>query len=196
MDRALLERMVGAVVLVLLLVVFAPMLLDGSDSDAPDQPGKPDASGSSKRTEVIVLNNSALKAAKPAAQQKPARPVPKITAKPAGETAVKPKRPSPKPVTAKATATPEKISSQPPAEGFAVQLASFSSRDNATAFASKTGGRGYRVFVIKGAGPSGAVYRVYVGPEKTRPAAETLAAKLAKEGESVLVVDLTGKKGG
>jgi cell division septation protein DedD len=38
MDRALIERMVGAVVLVVLIVVVAPALLDGRDSSGQLQP--------------------------------------------------------------------------------------------------------------------------------------------------------------
>jgi len=55
MDRALIERMVGAAVLVLALVLFAPALLDGerknSGSDASDR-----SRVDGLRTEVIVLN--------------------------------------------------------------------------------------------------------------------------------------------
>jgi len=58
MDRALIERMVGAVVLVLLLVVVAPALLDGRrDSDGDGRDSDPDES---IRTEVIVLNSRSV----------------------------------------------------------------------------------------------------------------------------------------
>lgn len=54
MDRALLERMVGAVALVLLLVIVAPALLDGtSERPASRFASDPDED---VRTQVIVLN--------------------------------------------------------------------------------------------------------------------------------------------
>ena len=55
MDRALLERMVGAAALVLLLVIFAPALLDGTGEPGS---GSFDKSPEDRevRTQVIVLN--------------------------------------------------------------------------------------------------------------------------------------------
>jgi cell division septation protein DedD len=55
MDRALLERMVGAIALVLLLVIVAPALLDGSSESGFDKfANNPDDKEVSTR--VIVLN--------------------------------------------------------------------------------------------------------------------------------------------
>ena len=54
MDRALIERMVGAVVLVLLLVVVAPALLDGRR--VVDRESLNSGVDGPTRTEVIVLN--------------------------------------------------------------------------------------------------------------------------------------------
>ena len=55
MDRALLERMVGAAALVLLLVIFAPALLDGTGEPGPDGLNK-GPEDREVRTQVIVLN--------------------------------------------------------------------------------------------------------------------------------------------
>ena len=173
MDRALLERMVGAAVLVLLFVVFAPMLLDGRD-DSPDD--KPGASAPDAKTKVIVLNQPVEKPSSPNAQpaQKEAAPTaPKAPSKPRA-----------------------KPSAEAPTKGFAVQLGSFSSRDNAVGFAGSLQKGGYEVFVIRGSSANGSVYRVYAGPRDTRTAAEELATKLKKEGQSVMVVDLAEREGG
>jgi cell division septation protein DedD len=51
------------------------------------------------------------------------------------------------------------------------------------------------VFVIRGASNEGSVYRVYAGPQDSREAADGLAKQLAKEGQSVMVVDLAGQQG-
>ena len=85
MDRALLERMIGAAVLVLLFVVFVPALLDGRQKP---QDLMPSAGG--KRTEVIVLNaprNEPAPEADPVPVQQepivnpPPQPVAKVVAK-------------------------------------------------------------------------------------------------------------------
>ena len=55
MDRALLERMIGAIALVLLLVIVAPALLDGTRESGSDRiSGAQD--NQDVRTEIIVLN--------------------------------------------------------------------------------------------------------------------------------------------
>ncbi|MCP3999592.1 MAG: SPOR domain-containing protein [Gammaproteobacteria bacterium] len=179
MDRALLERMVGAVVLVLLFVVFVPALLDGRQDD---NEGRADASGSrvGTRTEVIVLN-----ASKPAAP--PVVEAVKLQVKAA------PKKISSQPVKPVAAPKPRQ---QAPRDGFAVQLGSFTSRDNAMGFASSISEAEYPVFVKRAAASSGAVFRVYAGPRTTREEADKLAARLVADGQSVMVVDLSGAGGG
>ena len=57
MDRALIERMLGAAVLVFLLVVIAPALLDGEIKDSANKPGE--GKPGSTRTQVIILGRPA-----------------------------------------------------------------------------------------------------------------------------------------
>jgi DedD protein len=203
MDRALLERMVGAVVLVLLFVVFVPALLDGRQDDAGETSDNSTAR-TGIRTEVIVLN--AAETAPPSVAESP-KPLPatpkKTVAAPPKKTVAPPPAQPKKTVAPPAKTTPTKApKAQPvatakpkrqvPREGFAVQLGSFSSRDNAMAFAAKVEAADYPVFVIRAAANGGAVYRVCAGPRPTREAADKLAAKLAAEGQSVMVFDLGG----
>lgn len=177
MDRALLERMVGAVVLVLMFVVFVPALLDGrQDSDTVRS--KNIETGVGTRTEVIVLN-AAENTSPPDTQTDKLRV---------------PER-QPKPVVARPKPVVE-AKRQLPQEGFVVQLGSFSSRDNALEFADATRNSGYSVFVIRAAVANATVYRVYVGPRATREEADKLAAKLAADGQSVMVVKLGGSGNG
>lgn len=196
MDRALMERMVGAVVLVLLFVVFVPALLDGPD-EVTEAPAELSA-GNNNRTAVIVLNEvdePEVEAPEPVVVQPAPEPQtespvsqPEPAAQPAKvEAAAKAKELPPKPAARK---------KQAPNEGFAVQLGSFSSRDNATSFAGSIRDAGYPVFVIHGRSGSASVYRVYVGPESTRPDAEKVAARLKASGQSVMVVDLSGLANG
>ena len=74
MDRALLERMVGAVVLVLAFVVFAPALLDGTPEDIDGAgelvPATVVDSKPGRSTKVIVLNEP--QRAQPANKSEPA----------------------------------------------------------------------------------------------------------------------------
>jgi DedD protein len=210
MDRALLERLIGAVVLVLLFVVFVPALLDGRQDDGDEFSSGP-AGG---RTEVIVLQGVEPD---PVASVTIPEPLTKIPA-PAPKPAPKPAKPPAKPVSAATPAAveaPRKVAQKPvpklvqkpapkpvqkpiqkassnaaPDKGFAVQLGSFSSRDNAVGFASSVKKSGYPVFVVQGAVAGGSVYRVYAGPRDSRSEAEKLAGQLAKEGQSVMVVEL------
>lgn len=218
MDRALLERMVGAAVLVLIFVVVAPMLLDGRDEDDPGAAGKGSSSAGSRRTEVIVLNSPSQSKPEPAPEVKQSGSKSAVSAAPrtnkpgkseTSNPATPPKNKLPKTAVSKpavskpaasslAAAKPavNQKESQAPREGFAIQVGSFSSRDNAVGFAGSVRDGGYPVFVVKGAAGSGAVWRVYVGPKDSRKDAEGLAARLAADGTSVLVVDLAGGAGG
>jgi DedD protein len=196
MDRALLERMVGAVVLVLMFVVFVPALLDGRQEENGKQ-SVDNAGRAATRTEVIILNaaetpppsvveSPAPSADKPSEKIKvTAKAKPKVTAKAKSAAA-----PAPKP-----TVVAEVIR-QAPREGFAVQLGSFSSRDNAMGFAARVSESDYPIFVMKAATNGGAVYRVCAGPRPTREGADKLAAKLAADGQSVMVFNLGGSGGG
>jgi DedD protein len=176
MDRALLERLLGAVVLVLLFVVFVPALLDGRSDDGDGfQPVR-----DGERSELILLQDGETRA------ERESVPMPEPTPLPAAEP-LPPPPPPPPPVPAEPAARP---AAEAPSAGFAVQLGSFSNRKNAVGFAGSVQSSGYPVFVVKGAAAAGEVYRVYAGPKETRADAEQLAARLAREGQSVMVIDL------
>jgi DedD protein len=175
MDRSLLERMVGAVVLVLLLVLLAPALLDGEQTES----GTVDdvRTAGRTRTEVIVLNEPS-RATTSTPQKAVSTPVARAVAAP------------------QKSSPPERIAAVEPTSGFAVQLGSFSQRANAQQYAAKLEQGGYGVIVAQGAAASGNVYRVYAGPAKTRREAEKLAARLDGAGYSTLVVELDSKDRG
>jgi DedD protein len=190
MDRALIERMVGAVVLVLLLVVVAPALLNGRR--AFDRDTNESAADGPTRTEVIVLNA-------PLGGHEVSRPV---SGDEPVKSAVKPTRVAVSksvPVAGKAPApvVEQKVSPRPePArqiEGYAVQIGSFGKKGNADQFAAGLSGEGYAVFVMQAKTAAGTVYRVNAGPRTTRDAAEKLAAVISKSGHSVMVVELGSK---
>jgi len=174
MDRALLERMVGAVVLVLLLVLLAPALLDGRDNDAvPMLAGQSDEG---TRTEVIVLNAPVT--------APPPPPVETVVAV-APAAGAKAKR---------AEASPGPTPGASPPKGFAVQVNAFADRKNASRYASEVKAAGFNVFVVRGSSSAGDLYRVYSGPAQSRDAAGDLAARLQSKGYKGIVVQLDGNR--
>jgi DedD protein len=73
-------------------------------------------------------------------------------------------------------------------KGWAVQLGVFASRENAERLARQVKGKGYTVSVNETSASGKRLYRVRVGPEASRPAAEALHAKLRAAGHTGQVV--------
>jgi DedD protein len=63
-----------------------------------------------------------------------------------------------------------------------VQVAALNVRGEADEIARRLVGQGYEAFVATPASGNPAVYRVRVGPFKTRSEADSIGAKLKKEG--------------
>lgn len=191
MDRAILERMLGAVVLLVLLVVVAPSLLDGSDNDSDQLELSELASPNETRIETIVLDvapGSATPDTIAVAVLKP-EPVVAPTPKPIAKPKPVPTRPVAKPVVAK----PAAPLPQTAAGDFIVQLGVFSSRDNASKFSSRIKAKGFSVKQMQVSAASGALSRVYVGPRETRAAAEKLVGVMANSGYEGIVIALDGE---
>jgi DedD protein len=115
-----------------------------------------------------------------------------VATKPAGEVPVAPAPVSAKPAVAEAPkaapAEPQKSAAHPPkvsvaaGEGWVVQLGSFASRENGEKLAKVLRGKGYRAFVSEFRGSGRILYRVRVGPEQDRSRAESIAARLSRDG--------------
>lgn len=84
--------------------------------------------------------------------------------------------------------TPARSASAGSGKGFAVQIGSFASRDNAERLAGSLRGKGFAAFVMDGKGTNRKLYRVRVGPEADRAAAQTLANRLRASGQTGSVV--------
>ena len=174
MKLRLKQRLVGAVVLVTLAVIFLPMLLDG-----PSHPPSrvtlepiPAAPGDDfvPRKITLTLPDAGPLEAQPAEPDAPARVV----------------LPSPEPVaTAAPTPAPEPAKRPEPValpDGWVVQVGSFSKPDNAHALRDKLAGMGFPAFADSVDGGSGQqVVRVRVGPVPDRAAADALLARLKAE---------------
>jgi DedD protein len=153
MDRALKERIIGAAVLVLVVVLVVPVFLDGPPgedeivSKSVPLPGQEE-----QKTQTVVLERDREDPV-PAktTQQKAPEPKPLVA------------QPAPEPVT-----QPQQKAETPP--------------ENAEGLAAKLREKGFGAFLSKTTTSSGEQYRVRIGPQKVRAAAEAMAAQLKKAG--------------
>ena len=198
MDRQLLERLIGAGVLVLCLVIVAPAILDGPAQGPVATPTQTLTNdGETRRVHTIRLNERpatppvAREVSAPPSQPEPVEPPPKAADNQPGQIdrsqAPPAPEPAPEPEPRKAKAAdqpPPKPASVPPQQrpGWAVQLGSFSSRDNAQQLADRVGDSGFPVFLSSVDRSGKKLYRVRVGPLKSRPQAEELAGRLSRAG--------------
>lgn len=199
MDEALKQRLVGAIVLVVLAVIFLPLLLDGSGMVKPAQTQlnlelpaashqvpqntvtitlKPQAVAKPTASSIATPTSSAASTAKPKAVTE----VKKITPKPKTKSEPKPTRKPEKASKDKVNPKPKtssKPQSAPVGKGqWVVQLGSFSQRSNAQAMRDQLINKGYQSFVEVSGQGSKQVFRVRVGPVVKREQAEHIRQKL------------------
>lgn len=184
-------RVIGALVLVSLAVIFIPMILSGPNHPdmsyrGPAIPPEPDLKFSDKIIEApapapasvpperitVVENGTADENEAEAARR---ATLPEIeTSIPAPEPAVAP--PKSEDVAAVPRAAP----------AWAVQVGSFANKTSAFALRDKLRAKKFAAYVESVPTAKGPVYRVRVGPELQQALAERLQARLAKD---------TGQKG-
>lgn len=202
MERALKERIIGAAVLVLFVVVVVPVFLDGPPSDAeivserlllPGQDGQ--------KTQTVVLDRDrtdpvpAANDAAPVPARETTKPAERqADSKPAEKPAEKPVVTQPQPV--KKATQRDKPATQPATTTarvsstgmWAVQLGSFSNKDNADKLAADLRKQGYAAFLSQLKKDGGQLHRVRIGPQKDRDSAEAMARRLLKVGHKGQVV--------
>lgn len=200
------QRLIGAIVIIALAVIFIPMILEGPergssthtenmppppaidyqtevdlpvplDSSESAEPVETPAATEAPEQEVSSLPEAAVSPAEPAPVAKPA-PVKPV------ETAAPP--PAPKPAVAKQPRPPAekpapKTVSAVAKGGWVLQVGSFTQQANAQSLRDRLKKAGYPVTVQVAKGADGSVHRVLVGPVRDRPAAEKLRDKLARE---------------
>jgi DedD protein len=190
MDRRVKERLVGASILVVLIVLIAPELLSGPAplSPGPATKGLPAVSAPEPVRHVTV----------DLATSKPAVTDPATDSTAAASSAAPSAAPTADAVDA-AGAAPSaaealEASSAPPISGptaaksaavarvWSVQLGSFASRANADQLVHQLKAQGYTVYVLSGGSGPAARYKVRVGPLADRAAATQAAAKLKATG--------------
>jgi len=193
MERALKERIIGAIVLVIFVVLVVPIFLDGPPqedeivSERVLLPGQEDQNIKTvildrERTEPMPITSAPASNANTAADSAVEastspetvvrQPPPAVETAPAQEE----KKPDPRP-------EPPKTQPATSSSGmWAVQLGSFSSKENADRLAADLRKQGYMAFVSQLQTSSGQWHRVRIGPQENRDSAEEMVAKLLKVG--------------
>ena len=207
MERALKERIIGAVVLVIFVVLVVPIFLDGPPEEGEivtERVLLPGQEGEGVKTVVldrersepmptVSSGQSEPSAAKPAPQTPaPEKRDPLPTATPQAVPASAAEETPPPAADSAAQKPVQKPATQTPAASstgmWAVQLGSFSNKDNAEKLAADLRKQGYAAFLSQLQTSSGQLHRVRIGPQKDRESAEAMAARLQKVGHKGQVV--------
>lgn len=192
------QRLVGAVVLIALAVIFVPMLLDGSgrkesavveaelsldppkfnfESELPDpkQLDSLPAAGEKSEPQAVAAPVEKSEPVEPPAPQVVKAPAPQPVEPPAPQKA----KPPAEPKVLEATAS--KITPNPSLSGWAVQVAAFREKGKAVALQKKLMAGDFAAFTDKFEKNGKVLYRVRVGPELKRENADRLRAKIEKD---------------
>ena len=209
MERALKERIIGAIVLVAVAVLVVPVFLDGPVDESAvvseriNLPGQ----GGDDGVRTVVLDRDRSEpvpaAPMPARQSEPeatvAEPPPRQVSLPEPVPNPPPDDSEPEAQSAPATlpepaaSSPEPAPEREPATRsttgmWAVQLGSFSNEANAERLAADLRQQGFAAFLSKTTTEQGELHRVRVGPQRDREAAETMLARLERAGQKGQVV--------
>ncbi|MCG8369979.1 MAG: SPOR domain-containing protein [Proteobacteria bacterium] len=188
------ERIIGAAVLVVFVVLVVPIFLDGPPDDDEIVSERVLLPGQeAQKTQTVVLDRNrtepvpAAGAAAPAGSDAPVETPVAEQAKPAVV-----RQPDPKPGAEPASDEPPAAAGSAPASSttgmWAVQLGSFSNKNNAEKLAADLRKQDYAAFLSQLRTGSGVMHRVRIGPQKDRASSEAMAARLAKVGHDGKVV--------
>lgn len=194
LDNSYKQRMVGALVLVALAVIFLPMLFSREDEQrriTVEAPAAPQAPAMAQvQVEPVIVPEPQSLPQEPvpsdeeiAQQQAPAMPIaPAVPVAPAPPVAAsKPVAPPPAPKPSAAPVKPDVTQSRVDANGlsvsWSVQLASLSSRENAESLQKSLRSQGYNAYIRTANGKN----RVFVGPLIERAEADRLRDLLGRQ---------------
>jgi DedD protein len=201
-DNLVKQRVVGAVVLVALAVIFIPILLEGPDDDAGPrsldlpqsleemregriEPMEPVLVVPPDPVTTVVIGEDGAAAVTPDSAMDDAPPPPAMTGvapeaeaeapPPAGATQADAT------VEPEAEAPPRDTAPDPATAGWVVQVGAFGQETNAVALRDRLRKAGYSAFVERVVVDAKPVYRVRVGPYVERAAAEDQLTGLARD---------------
>lgn len=193
MERALKERIIGVIVLVVFAVIIVPVFLDGP----PDQSDViseslllPGQNSEARKQQTIVLDrdrDEPVPSASNSSQvQQTAAGSAATQAKAEPDSLQSRNEPPQHAVPEEAPASTGTVKSETGL--WAVQLGSFSSQENAERLAAELRKQGYAAFLSQIKTGDSSLHRVRIGPQKDRDAAEAVAAKLKSAGHACQVV--------
>lgn len=192
MDKGLLQRVVGALVLLALAVIFVPMLLNREDEnpqvsmEAPTMPETPAAPVIEPQPVEVPTPGSEpfpeeyeiIEEAPVTSVETPTTPIEPAPALAEPPVAPAPTQASPAPSVPPATAAPEqRLDAANLPVSWSVQLASLSSRENAESLQKTLRTQGYNAYIRT----AGGMNRVFVGPLIERAEANRLRDVLQRQ---------------
>jgi len=186
MEKALKERIVGAIVLVAVVVLVVPVFLDGPPAEGEIISERVPLPGQSEqKVQTIVLDRDRdqpvpareLNAARQSAEQaQQTAPTPTAVQPPQEETVTSAEPEPENKVVVQAAGSTTGM--------WAVQLGSFANKQNAETLAADLRKQGFAAFLSQLSTSSVQLHRVRIGPQKDREAADAMAARLLKAGHS------------
>lgn len=208
MEQQLKERIVGAIVLVAIGMLVIPALLDGPDPSADTVGVVLSDQDEGTKTHRIRLDvqesapttpsSGRISRAEPEPVTMPAVTAVERVAGPQGVDEAEPPAESPAEPPAQADVAAPKPEPAPavqatmPTGSWAVQVGSFSRKQNADRLARELSEEGFDVSVSIVTGSGGTMHRVRVGPVADRDSAEALRARLEASGQQGRVVRSDG----
>jgi DedD protein len=206
MDQGLKERLLGAAVLVTIAVWLVPWVLDGPDGGAETPASSLQLPSAEEpmpmKTQILKLGDAPEPTAGSATAPSATPPAELVTAaarpaEPAAEPREEPEPRAESPVPAANRAAERSVpaaSTAPPkpeavaAGDWTVQLGSFEDEANARRLAQRAGTFGFKAEVSSYKNGARTLYRVRVGPQATKAAADAAASALQAHGVDARVV--------
>ena len=181
-DNRIKQRIIGAIVLVSLGIIFIPMILSGGREQTMPLFGSPipDKPDNIKNIKVLEFENTPTPPAPPSEMRSPVDNYSKEGDKPVIQPS-QPKAEEKQKVTQDATTTKTPAKESQPLKAWAVQVGSFENQKNAIALKDKLIKKGFRAFVERIVTQDKTSYRVRVGPEVRRENAENLQKKIEQK---------------
>ncbi|MBV1920516.1 MAG: SPOR domain-containing protein [Pseudomonadales bacterium] len=205
MENGLKQRLVGALVLLMLAIIFLPLILDGRDEDhnevvyrAPQEPviqithkGSSQVEERIEKAKAQIVVDRTPKPDDESGTAKIAQKVVKKTVQHIKQKTVSAAQQSNIDQTrvqfVKELAEAKKVKETPVqskmalADAWTVQVAAFSKLENAKALQLKLISKSYMAYIVSNGGKDKALHRVFVGPELRKNRARIIQQALKKE---------------